>query len=266
MIHPNGLVDDAAFRIDGIPSGEPVIDTTTDRAYYRGNGQGGIIGGALTALAPDFDRAVLGAGAMNYSVLLDRSVLWEAYSTVFGSSYPSPVSRPLALGIVQMLWDRGEANGYAGRMTDSPLPDTPSHRVLIDVAFGDHQVSNWQSNVLARTVGAHAASPWLDPGRWPQVDSQWGIDSIPGYPFAGSAISYFDSGPLRLDPDNPGSLIGTYPPPGINQPPDAGLDPHPDPSRTAADRAMVSAFLEPGGRVIGACGASPCYAGGFAGP
>lgn len=266
MIHPDGLVSDDAFRVGGVSTGEPVIDTTTERAYYRGNGQGGIVGGALTALAPDFDRAALGAGAVNYSSQLDRSTAWEAYSAILDSSYPDQVSRPLILGILQMLWDRGEAGGYAGRMTGNPLPDTPDHEVLIDVAFGDHQVSNWQSNVLARSVGARAVSPLLDPGRWPRVDGQWGLDSVSAYPFAGSATVYFDSGPLRIDPDEPGRLIGTYPPPQVNQPPDAGLDPHEDPSRAAADQMTVSAFLAPSGKVIDACGASPCYSGGFGAP
>ena len=42
----------------------------TQRLYYDGNSQGGISGGALTAVAPDFDRAVLGVPGMNYSTLL----------------------------------------------------------------------------------------------------------------------------------------------------------------------------------------------------
>ncbi len=41
----------------------------------RPQGGVGILGGALTAIAPDFTRAALGVPAMNYSVLLPRSVL-----------------------------------------------------------------------------------------------------------------------------------------------------------------------------------------------
>ena len=69
MIHPQGLGTDPAFQTAAAQS---VIDT--ERLYYDGNSQGGIIGGALTALAPDFDRAVLGVPGMNYSTLLRRSV------------------------------------------------------------------------------------------------------------------------------------------------------------------------------------------------
>ena len=52
------------------------------------------------------------------------------------------------------MWDRGEPNGYANHMTDDPLPGTPPHKVLIEMAYGDHQVANVQTEVEARTIGA----------------------------------------------------------------------------------------------------------------
>ena len=55
-----------------------MIDTT--RLFYDGNSQGGIMGGGLTAVAPDFDRAVLGVPGMNYSTLLQRSVDFDTYA------------------------------------------------------------------------------------------------------------------------------------------------------------------------------------------
>jgi hypothetical protein len=39
-------------------------------------------------------------------------------------SYPDETERPLVLNLIQMLWDRGEPNGYAHRITTNPLPDT----------------------------------------------------------------------------------------------------------------------------------------------
>ena len=38
------------------------------------------MGGSLTALAPDFNRAVLGVPGMNYSTLLRRSVDFDQYA------------------------------------------------------------------------------------------------------------------------------------------------------------------------------------------
>ena len=75
MIHPDGFSADPAFQDEG----RGVIDTR--RLFYDGNSQGGIFGGALTALAPDFTRAVLGVPGMNYSTLLRRSVDFDLYST-----------------------------------------------------------------------------------------------------------------------------------------------------------------------------------------
>ena len=65
------------------------------------------------------------------------------------------------------MWDRGEPDGYANHMTTDPLPDTPAHKVLIEMAYGDHQVSNVATEVEARTIGAPLRYPALDPGRLP---------------------------------------------------------------------------------------------------
>jgi hypothetical protein len=79
MIHPDGLKSDPAFHVDPQNAASaPVIDAS--HLYYDGNSQGGIIGGALTAIAPDFTRAALGAAAMRYSVLLPRSIAFDRLS------------------------------------------------------------------------------------------------------------------------------------------------------------------------------------------
>ena len=50
---------------------------------------------------------------MNYSLLLRRSIDFDAYGAILNVSYPSELERPLILSLIQTLWDRGEANGYA---------------------------------------------------------------------------------------------------------------------------------------------------------
>ena len=267
MVHPDGLISAPGFRVDPLDmNSDPVISINSQRAYYRGNSQGGILGGALTALAPDFDRTSLGVSAMNFSALLTRSSAWSQFSAIFNPSYPDEAVRPLALGLAQMLWDRGEPNGYAHRMTGDPLPDTPSHKVLMDIAFGDHLVTNWQSNVMARTIGARAVNPFVYSGRWPGVDGQWGIEPITDYPHDGSAIAYWDSGPVRPDPDNPGQVLGSTAPPIQNIPPVFGVDPHENPRRSVTAQQMVSNFLDINGRVTNPCLPGACYAAGFTGP
>ena len=266
MIHPQGLTSHAAFHVDANDLASPsTIDT--HRLYYNGNSQGGILGGAITAVAPDFTRASLGVPAMNYSVLLQRSTDYDTYAAILKPNYMSPMTQALGLSLIQMLWDRSEANGYAHKMTDRPLPQTPAHKVLMDVAFGDHQVTTWQADVEARTIGAQAHKPPVYPGRWPGVKPLWGIPRIAKYPFDDSAIVYWDTGPVRSDPSSGGTL-GTDPPPILNLPNTSGADPHGLPRQAAAEQQMVSDFLQKNKKshITNTCKPLACFAGGFTGP
>ena len=266
MIHEGGFVSDKAFHVDGTSTASPpVLDRS--RLYYNGNSQGGILGGAATAVAPDWTRATLGVPAMNYSVLLNRSIDFDTYKLLLNPAYPDPLTQQLALSMIQMLWDRSDPNGYAYRMTDNPLDNTPAHEVLLNPAVGDHQVTTWQADVEARTIGASIHAPVVYDGRWPDVEVAWDIPRIESYPFTDSAIVYWDSGPTRPNPNNPAQLLGTDPPPLTNTPNRSGVDPHGNPRVAPAEMQMVSDFLRPDAqsRITDTCG-GPCYAGGFTGP
>jgi hypothetical protein len=261
MISPSGLTTDAAFHQDGTLGSESVLDTS--RLFYNGNSQGGIMGGALTALSPDFTRAALGVPAMNYSVLLPRSVDFDEFAKFLYPSYPDETARPLLLNIIQMLWDRGDPNGYAHRMTTDPLPNTPAHQVLLNVAFGDHQVTNYQADVEARTIGAQAHSPVLYNGRWPDTDVLWDVPAIGAYPHTGSAIYYWDTGPQRTEGLE---TVGVPPPPYANVPPREGQDPHGAPRASATEQQLVSDFFEGAIQASNQWGGGPGYGGTFTGP
>ena len=149
------MIHRARLRLrPGVPGrvGNPVIDTSD--VFYDGNSQGGIFGGTVMAIAQDITRGVLGVPGMNYSLLLTRSVDFDTYAAILYPAYPNELQRPLVLALIQMLWDRSEPNGYAHHMTSDPLPDTPAHKVLLHVAFGDHQVANVATEIEARTIGA----------------------------------------------------------------------------------------------------------------
>jgi hypothetical protein len=198
---------------------------------------------------------------MNYSTLLRRSVDFDGYATgaIFGpdtplglyDNYPDELTRPLLLSLLQMLWDRAEANGYAEHMTDDPLPNTPPHEVLLHVAFGDHQVANLTADVEARTIGAATNAP-LDAGRFPGMEPLFDIPVIDSYPYDGSAIVYYDSGSPNA--------------PKENIPPRDGDDPHGHPRNDAQARVQKSEFLKIDGKVVDVCGGGPCYANGYTGP
>ena len=267
LVHPEGLVADAAFRS---AAGQPLV--VPGELTYDGNSQGGIMGGALVALAPDLTRAKLGVPAMNYSTLLNRSSDWEAkggslverlpgldpteptetvaYSDAYYASYPSVVDQQIGFNLIQMLWDRAEANGYAHHMTDDPLANTPAHQVMLQVAFSDHQVANIAAEVEGRTIGARLHVPVVPDGLHWSVDPAFGFETwTPAVdePLLGESVLIYWHSTDR----------GLTTPPNGNQPPRTGSDPHGDPRKDRAAASQVARFLLTG-ELIDVCGGGPC--------
>ncbi|MEV7006370.1 hypothetical protein [Streptosporangium sp. NPDC051022] len=242
MISRDGFASDKAFKDQ---RGGPLIDWRAGLAY-DGNSQGAVVGGALVAVSPDVRNAVLGVAGMNYSTLLDRSVDLQPLRRIMDSAYPDALTRQICLALVQMLWDRAETSGYAQHLTDNPLPGSPRHRVLLHVAFGDHQIPTVTAEVEARTVGARIHQPAVAAGRDRDVTPYWGIRALPARPYAGSALVVWDS--------------GTPAPPVTNTPPlgaPYGRDPHQDPRNDPEARVQKAHFLREG-VVIDVCGDAPC--------
>ena len=274
LANPDGLADDPAFEFGG----ESALATDKGLFYY-GNSQGGIAGGALTAVEPDITRTVLYVPGMNYSTLLTRSVDFEEYALILYPSYPDEGSRPLLLSLIQSMWDRGEPDGYANHMTTDPLPNTPAHKVLIQMAWGDHQVANVATEVEARTIGAPLRRPALDANRLPDGFDETGFNSpfyamgalgdLSGPAADGNGMFIWDIGPRREDPLNPGQILGTRPAPLTNTAPNDsfGVDPHDTVIDTSPlARAQIASFIQEDGKIIDPCGANPCYAAGWTGP
>ena len=77
------------------------------------------------------------------------------------------------------------------------------------------------------------------------------------FPFEGSAIVFWDTGPVRTEGTE---TVGTSAPPRRNTPNRSGDDPHENPRATPAARVQKSEFLKVGGRVVDVCGGGPCHA------
>ncbi len=240
MVHPDGFSANAAFQVNG----QPAIDRRN--LYYDGNSQGAILGGALTAVAQDFTRSVLAEAGMNYSILLDRSVDFDDYLGVMRPSYPRRYDRVIGLEVAQLLWDRGETDGYANHITEHPLPHTPRHRVLLIGAVGDHQVSEFSLRVEAATLGVDAHVPVAARGRVVDRHPDAFLDPIRRYPFPGSSYWLWDT--------------GSPPSPAPNLPPRTGHDPHDDTPNIPGVRELKSAFWQPHGSVTDVCNGGPCQA------
>lgn len=239
MRDPNGLAADPAFQLDG----HAALDT--GQLYFDGNSQGAILGGALTAVAQDFTRSVLAEAGMNYSFLLDRSVDFDDYLLILRPSYPRRYDRLIGFAVVQLLWDRGETNGYANHVTRDPLPGTPRHDVLLLGAIGDHQVSEYALRAEAATMGVPGHVPLALPGRVAD-DLAAFLRPVPHYPWGGSAYFLWDTG-------SPSSPVA-------NTPPRAGHDPHDDTPNIPGVRTLKDQFWHPDGAISDVCGGVACTA------
>lgn len=252
LLHsPDGFATDPAFQnAEGASVIEPHAVT------YDGNSQGGILGGVLTAVSTDITRSVLGTTGTDYATLMDRSTDFAPFFAVLNSSYPARIDQTIALDLIQMQWDRAEPNGYAGHIVDTTLPDTPAHKVLMLLSYGDHQVTNWAGDVEARTIGRNgnffAECPKVGDdrtvGEWPL----WNVPCVEAYPFGGSAVVYNDTG---SDPNPFGNI-----PPVEDDParPVATHDPHNDPQNTPAIQDQKDGFLRNGGAIVDTCAPGPC--------
>ena len=251
LVHPGGLAADPAFRRDG----KPLIDTR--RLFYYGNSQGGIAGGALTAVAPDFTRSVLYVGAMNYSLLLTRSVDFDEFALVLYPSYPDELERPLVLSLVQMLWDRGEPNGYAQHITRDPLPGHAARTRCCSSC--PSATIRWPTSPprsrRARSARACGRRSWTQGAARTAAALRHPAPAAP--PTNGGGLVVWDIGPLR--PPGCGAApapacLGTPAPPTTNTPNRLGVDPHDlvidsEARVRAPDRPVPAARRAPGRRV-----------------
>ena len=249
-----------------------------------------------TSTLTQFVAQQLMAFAANPSTYDPTNLTGVGYSNVFDLFYPDQSQRQLTLDIIQTLWDRADPNGYASHMTASAesglLRDCtgkgvvpaasqsaacpagiPDHHVLMQIAWGDHQVANVTAFDEARTIGAEAVggpasvdtlgggeallssrlcnndstgkattNDPVDGSYCYAADSPlWGLTTISSYPYDGSAIVIFDGGPDGVTP------YGTDPPPPSDVPsPDtaSNIDPHEAPRRTCAAQDMKGAFFD----------------------
>ena len=261
MSHPQGFAAAGEFRHQG----QLVYDPA--EVFYDGNSQGGILGGALVATAPNIHRGVLGVPGSNYSLLLRRyGPFNQRFGPVLYAAYPHGLDQSLNFALLQMLWDRAENNGYLSHLAGRHLPGTPTDKqVLLHVALGDFQVTQWSAEIIARTIGAAVHEPTARLGESPDSNPLFGIQRIEQYPYRGHAIMIWDSGDKVEQPN--GSFRGNSFPPTDNTGPDAsyGNDPHSSPRGTVAARAQKSAFMQIDGEVINVCGDQPCYSDDYTG-
>ena len=306
LVRPGGLMAHPAFQDgDGTTAGAPLYRLEfnadgTGGLYYDGNSQGGIMGGAMVALSHRITQAVLGVPGMNYSILLRRSSAFQVQNdfmpdssdpeSAVGAStinytlqenYPNDFDQAFIYSLSTMIWERTENAGFAHHLSDNPLPTAegvtpiPEHDILLHVAYGDHLVTMWTADIIARSAGLPRMDNMVLPGRYatehPLSGTAYGVQNpyaeipvITEYPHRGGALVYWDDiveGGVDQDPDDILNMqdFGVDTTALYNTPPRTGNDPHEYPRRSPQAILQKSLFMQPRALsgVFDTCGEPP---------
>ncbi|MDJ0877253.1 MAG: hypothetical protein QNI86_01520 [Halieaceae bacterium] len=253
MRHPDGFASLDAFR-----EGDRSL-FQSGAVHYEGVSQGGVLGAALSAINPNFERSALNVAGMRFSLLARRSNAWGAFAFAFDPAYPDPLDKPLMWSVIQMLYDRGENNGYVNHVTSDPLPGSTASRVLIHLAVGDKTVTETAGEILARSMNVPRHLPSVVDGRHVADEPYLNIEGIPAYPWDGSGLAMWDSGPFPIAEHDGTPLQAT-----INNFEPAGYNTHSMTFGQKAARDQKAAFWRTG-QVVNVCGETACFGDGYDG-
>ena len=187
------------------------------------------MGGALTAVSPGLHPGSTQRGGdelLGAAAALGRL---RRVRPVRRAGLPGRALPPAVPDLIQMLWDRGEPNGYAHRMTEHPLPEHPAPQGADERRArrppGD---SNFQADVEARTIGASHPRPRSSTRAAGPTSTCSGTSRRShSYPFDGSAVIYCDIGPGATQPRRPRRRRSACRRrPGPTRPNRGGEDPH----------------------------------------
>ena len=138
-------------------NGDPIVDPT--KVHYYGISQGGIMGTTVCGIDPVIEKCVVQVGAINYSMMLERSHDWPTYRTTLIGAYPDPLDTTLIISLMQWEWDRTEPTVVADTITGTGFPNTPAKKVFMQMAIADDEVPNIASEYQARTMDIPVLTP-----------------------------------------------------------------------------------------------------------
>ena len=236
------FVTQTSFRNDArmVYNGVPAVSSDPEKWHYYGNSQGGILGSVYMAAATDVTRGVIGVGGGPYSILLPRSSDFSVLFSVLRARYPKPLDAVSMMAIMQMLWDRAEPSGYLHAISDSPLPNTPAHRVIFQHGLADAQVSFVGVRYSSYSTGAVLFASNAQQGN----ESLAHFTSVPD-----SAVVTSGNVAMTWDFNAP-----EWAQPLVNMPPvNDSMDSHEGPRRQPTAQAQMAEFFSTG-RVTNTCG------------
>ena len=230
--------------VDAGNGNRSLVDPT--RVYYWGLSQGGIFGASVMAYEPTITRGVLGSGGAGYSLLLDRSADWPQYRMILNSSYPDPLDDELLINLMQMRWDKTEPAGIANDVLAGTATGVPPKQLLMQIALGDEQVSDFSAYWEARTMNVPVVGP--------SAAAPWGLMTQTAPLASGSALAIYDCGAPPLPLTN-------VPPPKTACAAAGTSELHDLPAHVAAGRRQMLDFYTTGQIVNECTGACTCATG-----
>lgn len=200
------FVDEPTIQFAGGSAIDP------EQRYFFGASLGGIMGSVYMALTTDVERGGLGVPGQSFNLLVFRSKLFDPFFNILRTSYEDPRDIQVIMTAAMLLWDRAEPTGFSKYIRSGELG--MPHEVLMQVAIGDHLVTNYGSHLMARTIGV----PLLTPG----PRSVYGLEEVEAGHIGSAMIEHdfglppipLDNVPMR-DGSDPHGVIWNY---------DAGID------------------------------------------
>lgn len=170
--------------------GGPAYDAA--HLYFYGISMGHILGSTYVAISPRVERAVLGVGGANFSMMMFRALPFQPLLALLQTQTDDPLDQQKFAALAQSAFDRVDPVTYAPYVFQRPLEGSPQGRaVLQHIGLADSQVPNVASYFHASLYGLPALS-----GAAAEVPA--GFDEVSS-PAAGSAFVSFDFGETRTD-------------------------------------------------------------------
>jgi hypothetical protein len=192
------LNDFAEFQTDpGMGSSTGVFPGASEQQFYVGISLGGIMGTWLAALTSDIERFNVDVPGINFSMLLQRSTQFSTFEGQLNTvGLNDPMDTALGLGLLHEQWVSSEPASAVRHVTglvDAPLDDytgSPgiAKRMLMTVAWTDHQVSNQVSEIAARSMALPHLQGSLQQGLVGLTDTPEGAGGLD------SALVIYDTG------------------------------------------------------------------------
>lgn len=193
-------VADTTSLIDYVANGTLLADPIfggladpTNIAYY-GISLGGIEGAVTLANQAMIQRGVLHVGGSAWATMLERSAQWPPFDLVVTNGFADPFDRQLLYAATQVLWEPVDPAAHVDRLL--------GREFLWQESYGDEQVPNMTTEILARSLGLSVLEP--------TITSPFGLVSVPAVTTA-PVMSQFDpETALPPDENRPAVLTGAH--------------------------------------------------------